>query len=428
MSRITQVSDTELLYRLPYTPDYYGNEKVKVVKHDDGTIEVDPKTTGLIDCRYKTDLERLKKHGGEVRAYMLAKNGATWGIQKGYVKKSDLLRSREQCIEEAKPGDHVYVVEAEMDDVSLGTSDFHAKEFDITGELDQEKDLNFTTGIIDCRSKADVEKLRKHIGSVRAYALQKRAKKAWPAGKLRSLKSGQRVTYREKCIADARPGDRAYIIESDYTELGAIHSEDFETSGGMITEELDPDKDLGFTKGTLLDLKTTADVEKLRKHVGPVRGYKYVTKDLKSPTRTGPEQITYVIGDEVKIKNANTDENSDCAEGINVAGQEWVEQHGSGAEYRRLAFEFDSADIAAIPVRQAGKLRVFRALCVEEVDRKWKPINPKPKKTEPPKPEIGIPVSGTATVGMPEAEKPKPIKAPVKPKKRKGFFDRLFGR
>lgn len=46
ISRISDVADNELKYRLPYSPDYYGKEKIRVVRHDDGTIAT-PLATSL---------------------------------------------------------------------------------------------------------------------------------------------------------------------------------------------------------------------------------------------------------------------------------------------------------------------------------------------------------------------------------------------
>ena len=397
VSRISNVTDTELMYRVPYTPDYYGKEKIRVVLHNDGTIEVDPKTTGLIDCKSKSDLDRLKKHGGEVRAYMLVKAGTTYQFPATYRSNPDphpALKSREQCIADVKPGDRVYAVVADVDDLTLSYDSFTACEFEVVEELDQEKDLGFTTGLVDCRTKADLDKLKKHIGEVRAYVLKKRPKKSLVLNKKHTLKTGERYVSREGAAYAARPGDKVYTAEFDYSDIDKQHT-DGVTASGTLVEELDPVKDLGFTVGTTLDMLKNSDLKKLAKHDGMVRGYKYVTEDLKSPTQTGPEQISYKVGEEFEIPDADTDPGQTCARGINIATQEWCKDYAKPPK-RALAFEFHSKDIAAIPT-DGGKMRVYRCLCVEEVDVKtFKPIT-----------------DGKA--------------AGNKPKKKKGFMGKLFG-
>lgn len=405
ISRISNVTDTELMYRLPYSPGYYGKEKVRVVRHDDGGVEVDPKTTGLIDCKSKSDLDRLKKHGGEVRAYMLVKAGTTY--QSTYVQKSEALKSREQCVADVKPGDRVYVVEVDADDLTLGYDSFTAREFEIVEELDQEKDLGFTTGLLDCRSRADLEKLKKHAGSVRAYLLRKREKRDLKLNAPFTMGATDTMTFRQKCIDDARPGDKAYVAEFDFSDIKSQDLyEGVKVMSCQLVEELDAAKDLGLTVGTILDLKTIADVEKLRKHVGPVRGYKYVTKEAESPTQA--PKIKYEPGKDYEVKDANTDEKQNCAAGINIASQEWVKTSSNQTDQRWFAFEFDSSDIAAIPAGQHGKIRCFRVTCVDEVDRKFKPIKALPQSPQDDLDDLCAP--------------------PKKKKKKGGFIDKLLGR
>jgi hypothetical protein len=408
--RIKDVTDSELMYRLPDTPDYYGSEWVRVIQRADGSIEVDPKTTGLVDCQTKDDLKRLEKHGGEVRAYMLADANKTWGVLKGYCDKSDPLRSREECIELAKPGDRVYVVETEAEDLSLGTSELCAKNFDITGELDQERVLGFTTGVLDCRDKTDLNKLKKHIGVVRAYLLRKRPKKDPKLNTVHKLKDDDsQLLSKDLCVEKARPGDKAYVAELDYTDVTSVGGEKLSAVSCTLTEKLDEEKELGFTKGALLDLRTNADVVKLRKHVGPVRAYKYTDKEAKSPVQTATA-ILYEAGKDYAEKGAVTDERRDCAVGINVASVEWCKQYCKLSEgHRAFAFEFHSDDIAAIPDRKFGKLRVFKCRCVEEVGiTNYTPLKPA---TTPPVLMVQV--------------KP-PVEAKVESPK-KGFFRRLFG-
>jgi hypothetical protein len=386
ITRISDVSDTELNYRLPYTPDYYGKEKIRVVKHNDGRIEVDPKTTGLLDCKTLSDFDKLKKHGDLVRAYVVTKKDAKEGGKVFKVGKDLRLKfdvrteNRVQCLGRVNPGDRVFVVEFYADDIiKTGHGYVEINRLAVVDELDQEKDLGFTDGLIDCQSKADLDKLKKHIGDIRAYVLKKRPKKSLPLNKRHTLKTGERYSSREDVANRARPGDKVYVAEFGYGEIVKHHTDGL-TAAGRIVEELDLVKDLGFTVGTMLDMLKNSDIKKLAKHDGMVRGYKYVTKDLKSPTQTGPEQITYKVGDEFEIPNADTNPRETCGKGINIATQEWCKGFAKPPK-RALAFEFHSKDVAAIPT-DGGKMRVFRCLCVEEVDIKtFKPLAPKtPKK------------------------------------------------
>jgi hypothetical protein len=339
ITRVSDVTEMSLKYRLPYSPDYYGAEKVVVILKADGTLEVDPKTTGLIDILLKDDIKLLKKHGGEVRAYMLVKSGTTWGVGSTYQYKSDPLKSMEQCLDQVVGGDHVYAVEAEADDLTLGfydTDDFTAREFEVKSELDPAKHLGFTTGLLDCLTKADVERLRK------------------------------------------------------------------------------------------------------KKHTGRVRAYKYTTKDAESPVRTGAsEKIKYEVGKYYEIKDADTDEGSNCHKGINVANVAWCRPNNGNGQ-RMFAFEFDMKDVAAIPSNTDGKFRVHRCLCVEELDPttfKALPPAPAPAPAAPMLPAVIAPV-----VAAPDSQIVSPTKpdAPVEPqvdaaiapatdKPKKGFFGRLFG-
>lgn len=420
LSRISDVTKLTLLYRLPYTPDYYGKEKIRVVKHKDGWIEVDPKTTGLIDCKTKDDLDRLEKHGDTVRAYIVTNqdaksSGKVLKIGKGYKTKDNArLQSRAQCLESANPGDRVFVVELHADDIEKsGYGYFEVKSFSVTDELDKETDLGFTVGLIDCQTKADIDKLKKHIGEVRAYVLKKREKRALPLNKKHTLKTGERYASRAEVVDAVRPGDKVYVAEFSYSDIDKHHTDGVSATAKLV-EVLDPVKDLGFIVGSMLDMIKNSDFKKLAKHVGMVRGYKYVTEDLKSPTQTGNARITYKVGEEFEILNADTDPHNTCAAGINIATQEWCKGFAQPPK-RALAFEFHSKDIAAIPT-DGGKMRVFRCLCVEEVDIKtFAPLNPRP------------PAAPTETLPGDQAQLGSTAPKKSEPKKR-GFWDKLMGR
>ena len=418
-TRISDVTADELKYRLPNTPDYYGKEKIRVVRLADGTVEVDPKTKGLIDCQLQTDLDRLKKHGGKVKAYVTVRqNGDVLdGSQKikpggGYKDKTVKFKSRAQAIDETNPGDRVLVVELRADDIDAHSyGQFETKIFSVVDELDQEKDLGFTTGLLDCLAKGDIEKVKRHIGSVRAYVLKRRIEKSLTLNKERKPKTGERFKSREEAARSARPGDKVYVAEFDYLDIEKQHTDGL-TATVMLTEELDPINDLGFVPGPLIDMVSNSDLKKLDGYIGMVRAYKYVTKDLKSPTQ-GPA-IRYKVGEEFEEPNANTKPEVACGAGINVASQEWCKNFSTTA-HRALAFEFHSSDIAAVP-NDGGKLRVFRCLCVEEVDVKtFQPL----VVAETPK----SPQDDLDELCEPPDDRPKPDKG-----KKKGFFGKLFSK
>jgi len=390
MSRITGVTETELKYRLTDSPGYTGSEYVRVVKYVDGTIVVDPKTTGLIDCKAKDDLAKLPKHGDLVRAYAVVKREATAAkyqlLDKHLLKQGKIftvkdgieLQSRSQSLSGVNPGDRVFVIEFHADDIDQHSyGKVLVNKLLVVDELDPKKDLGFTTGLIDCLASGDIDKLKKHAGKIRAYVLKKREKRTLKLKSDHTLKTGERYQSLETVKDAARPGDKAYAAEFDYSDIEKHHTDGVSASA-VLTKELKQKKDLGFTVGTLLDLRTNADITKLRKHVGKIRGYKYVTKDLKSPTRTGADQITYKVGDDYEIKDANTNDASHCEAGINIGSADWCKTYCND-DHRALAFEFESADVAAIPT-DGGKMRAFRTKCVEELDPKTFDPLPKPKK------------------------------------------------
>lgn len=72
-SRITDVTERTLLYRIPDGPPssqgWYGKKKLKVSrKNGEITVEVPPRDA-LLDLRATSDLWKLKDHCGRVRAY-----------------------------------------------------------------------------------------------------------------------------------------------------------------------------------------------------------------------------------------------------------------------------------------------------------------------------------------------------------------------
>jgi len=211
-------------------------------------------------------------------------------------------------------------------------------------------------------------------------------------------KKADKLLSRDQCVSQVRPDQHVYVIDLSGIDIADVGSDHIMAGNFTVTSELDPVKDLGFTKG-LFDLQTKDDVISLRKkrHLGRVRAYKYTSKDAESPVQV--PKIKYEVGKDYEIKDADTDPGSNCHKGINVADAAWAKQSATG-ESRVFAFEFEMDDIAAIPTHTDGKFRVHRCLCVAELD---------PKTLKP----FKKPLESGAKV--------------VKPKK-KGFIDKLLGR
>lgn len=278
VTRVSDVTDTSLKYRLPYTPDYYGSERIDVILKPDGSLDIDPKTTGLIDVLTNNDIKRLKKHGDSVRAYVLTKSDAKAGktglFSKGELKVGDTLdlksaidlTSREAAVEKVRGGERVFVVELTADQIeSYGyDNNFSASKFTVVEELDPVKDLGFTTGLYDCLTKVDVENLRKrkHTGRVRAYKYtDKNAEspiqtpkikyvpgqdyeiKDADTGESSACHKGINVADVEWCKKSGHGEKRIFAFEFDVTDIAAIptHTDGkFRLHRCRCVEELDP--------------------------------------------------------------------------------------------------------------------------------------------------------------------------------------------
>ena len=97
---------------------------------------------------------------------------------------------------------------------------------------------------------------------------------------------------------------------------------------------------------------------------GPIRAYKLVTQEGVGPFNGG---ITYEVGNEYSVSDADTDVTCQCGAGINLATLDWCISNWSEG-YRVLIAEFVAADIAAIPTATDGKFRVHRCSIVGEKD------------------------------------------------------------
>ena len=67
------------------------------------------------------------------------------------------------------------------------------------------------------------------------------------------------------------------------------------------------------------------------------------------------------------MDNANTNDNEQCAKGINLATLDWCMKNWQKG-YRILIAEFTAKDIASIPIATDGKFRVHRCKIVGEKD------------------------------------------------------------
>jgi hypothetical protein len=99
---------------------------------------------------------------------------------------------------------------------------------------------------------------------------------------------------------------------------------------------------------------------------GPIRLYKLVTADCKSPMQS-MNKLDYPQGATIEQTDANTDDSLDCGEGINVATLDWCMRNWN-APWRILVLEFTAIDIACIPRATDGKIRLFRCTVVGEKD------------------------------------------------------------
>lgn len=99
---------------------------------------------------------------------------------------------------------------------------------------------------------------------------------------------------------------------------------------------------------------------------GPIRAYKMTNENGQSPIHP-PDKITYTLGESYEILDANTDENEQCATGINVATLDWC-LHEYKPGWRIFVVEFTADDIACIPTNTDGKFRLHRMWVCAELD------------------------------------------------------------
>jgi len=101
-----------------------------------------------------------------------------------------------------------------------------------------------------------------------------------------------------------------------------------------------------------------------------VTAYKAVGLDgySKIYTHEKKDSLLYQIGKTTKIKEADEDRNKECSFGINLGTLEWCSDWigCNTRDYKILIAQFKVKDIAAIPYRANGKLRVWRCKIIGE--------------------------------------------------------------
>jgi len=99
---------------------------------------------------------------------------------------------------------------------------------------------------------------------------------------------------------------------------------------------------------------------------GKIRAYKLVKENGEGPFNGG---IIYEIGKSYEVKEADKNEATQCAAGINLATLDWCIQNWESGR-RILIAEFTAKDIAAIPINSDGKFRVRKCKIVGEKNLK----------------------------------------------------------
>jgi hypothetical protein len=87
--------------------------------------------------------------------------------------------------------------------------------------------------------------------------------------------------------------------------------------------------------------------------------------------RSKPE-LVHKVGAALSVVSSNTSPYRSCAEGVNIAPAHWVwnETRYSPCHAAIWQVEFSLVDIAAIPFKTDGKMRVFNAKITHRVSRK----------------------------------------------------------
>jgi hypothetical protein len=111
----------------------------------------------------------------------------------------------------------------------------------------------------------------------------------------------------------------------------------------------------------------SVDLLMLLDQPGMQRAYKLVDAEAEGPFAAfnGYSPITYEIGKNYEVSDANTDADIECGAGVSLGTLAWCAREWKPG-YRILIAEFGAADIAAIPAGGNGKFRVHRCRIVGE--------------------------------------------------------------
>ena len=98
----------------------------------------------------------------------------------------------------------------------------------------------------------------------------------------------------------------------------------------------------------------------------PIRAYKIVNENNEGIYWGGP---AYEVGQRIEVDKWDSDENKDCAAGINLATLDWCLKEWKPGR-KLLLCEFDKEDIVCIPIGSDGKFRVKACTPIKELS--WK--------------------------------------------------------
>jgi hypothetical protein len=124
-----------------------------------------------------------------------------------------------------------------------------------------------------------------------------------------------------------------------------------------------------------ITVPAVSDLALLFAQPGPVRAYKVVTCDGRSPIHG--TRLKYEIGTRVNsLEEPNRDPAESCGTGIHLATPRWVVDYIRSNRYdfdrnafRVLVVEFNRDDLAAIPYTSEGKFRVRGCTPVADVSK-----------------------------------------------------------
>jgi len=115
-----------------------------------------------------------------------------------------------------------------------------------------------------------------------------------------------------------------------------------------------------------LEAKNHDSLNILRRQKNPLIAYKYVTKDLYSPTNG---HLKYEVGSTVEEKQFCHNDLVSCGEGLNIASLEWCVREFNIDDNKIIEVEFDPQDIVSIPYNTDGKFRVSKLKVIRKLTK-----------------------------------------------------------